>query len=353
MTDERPGLGNFGWQPLAAAFRTTAQEMASPPRLFGMAPEALYLWGSLRDAEGNLFSPMRRIPYDAPGAAPDARRRFFLQTTLDSPHYRLHPAGRQSAVNDGCSPTVEGDKAVWRSHPQAPGQPFLAEWSPDACRWTEGEVMDIRGKLVKPGLHWYLPGRDASMLYVAHIFEMEGECLGRPVRGFIGFDPNYMYEGGVVYQKRDALVQEKLEVSWYTWATRYKDGSIDAGHFMLGNDKFGFAILTDENEDVRFTYDVDGEVVLDPGGYWHNGVKLSALGEDWEFIPDPAGRMPELGPIPNPQVEGRWRRVGDTREPEVWFAWGESAPGHGQRPIDRQPGVGRRIAGANRRYRSA
>ena len=347
---KRPGLGDFGWQALASALETTAQDLVSPGSLFGMVPEALYLWGTVRDEEGNLYSPMRRIPFDTPGKRPDTRRRFFLQTTLDSPHYRMHPAGRHSAVNDGHSMRIDGDNVSWSSAPAAPGKPFLAEWSPTACRWMEGDAMDIRGRLVNPGMQWYLPGRSASMLYVGHIFEMEGHCLGRPVRGFIGFDVIHMYDGGEVYRTKDALVQEQLEVSWYTWATRYKDGSIDAGHFMLGNDKFGFAILTDENGDVRFTYDVDGEVSLEPDGYWHSGVRLSALGQEWEFLPDPVGRMPELGPIPNPQVEGRWRRIGDTREPEVWFAWGEAAPGHGQRPTDRLPGAGRRIATAGRRF---
>jgi hypothetical protein len=33
-----------------------------------------------------------------------------------------------------------------------------------------------------------------------------------------------------------------------------------------------------------------------------------------------------------PQVDGRWRRVGDTREPDVWFAWGEAVPASGARP---------------------
>jgi hypothetical protein len=37
------------------------------------------------------------------------------------------------------------------------------------------------------------------------------------------------------------------------------------------------------------------------------------------------------------------RRVGDTRTPDVWFAWGEAAPGHGSRPLNRLPGLGTRV----------
>jgi len=180
---------------------------------------------------------------------------------------------------------------------------------------------------------------------------MEGECLGRKVRGFIGFDVMYMYEGGEVYQTKDALVQEEVEVTWYTFATRYTDGSIDAGHVLIGNDLMGFSILTNENGKVRFTYDTDCIVNLDPGGYWHTGIDAQLFGEEWELIADPRGRMPELGPIPNPQLEGRWQRKGETRKPEVWFAWGEAAPSHGAKPVLRLRGVGERVIAPTDRYR--
>jgi len=51
------------------------------------------------------------------------------------------------------------------------------------------------------------------------------------------------------------------------------------------------------------------------GGAPRRGDGVSAIGpaaNAYTSIPS-VGRMPELGPIPNPQVEGRWRRVGDTR----------------------------------------
>jgi hypothetical protein len=104
---------------------------------------------------------------------------------------------------------------------------------------------------------------------------------------------------------------------------------------MLGNDRFGFAILTDEHGNVRITTDVDGEVFFDETNYWQTGARFMMGEAEYEFLPDPRGRMPDLGPIPNPQVDGRWRRVGDTREPDVWFAWGEAVPASGSRPVRR------------------
>ncbi len=340
----RPRRGDFGWQPLASAFEPTIEDMMSDRSYFGMPPEALYLWGTFRDAGGEIYCPLRRIPTGLRGAAKDTRRHFYLCSTVghdDGMH--MDPAGRASAPNDNCRRALEGDRVHWRSDPAQRGTPFHVTWTPDDCSWTEDGAMDVRGRLVKPGMHWYLPGRDAGMYYVANIFEMEGTILGKKVRGMIGFDPIYMFEGGEIYKSKDALVQEQLELVWYTWATRYKDGSIDFGHFTLGNDMFGFAILGNEKGEVRYTYDVTGEVDFGKNGYWQEGIRYTAFGDQWEFLPDSKGRLVGLGTLKNPQVDGRWRRVGDTREPEVWFAWGEAAPGHGARPVNRFPGLGTRV----------
>lgn len=325
----RPGMGEYAFQPVVGAFEPTLQDMLSTEPLMGMNPEGLYLWGTLRDEDGNMFSPMRRIPFDLPGAKQDTRRYFYLQHNVGEQNFILDKAGRNSAPNDNHFFGREGDKAVWRSSPEVSGSPFLAEWWPEGCRWIEEEVMDIKGSLVKPGLQWYIPSRSCAMSYLGCIMEMEGVIKDRKVKGMIGFDVIYMYAGGECHVTKDPLVQENLELCWYTWATRYKDGSIDAGHFMIGNNMLGFAILTDENGNVRFSYDVDCEVSFDNDGYWQTGIKTSLFGEEYEFSPDPRGRMPGLGPIPNPQVEGIWRRKGDDREPDVWFAWGEIAPEHG------------------------
>jgi hypothetical protein len=347
-----PRRGDFGWQPLASAFEPTIEDMMSDRAYFGMPPEALYLWGTFRDENGDIYCPMRRIPSGLATNAKDTRRRFYLCTTAghEDQGMQMHPVGKLSVPNDGCIRTLESGRIHWRSNPQQRGNHFHVTWTPEECSWQEEGAMDIKGKLVKPGMHWYLPGRDAGMYYVANIFEMEGTILGKKVRGMIGFDPIHMYEGGEIYKSKDALVQEKLELVWYTWATRYKDGTIDAGHFTLGNDMFGFAILTNENAEVRFTYDVNGAVDFGSNGYWQEGIRYSAFGEEWEFIPDPKGRLIGLGELKNPQVDGRWRRVGDTREPDVWFAWGETAPSHGSRPSNRLPGTGQRIGVNFRKY---
>jgi len=325
------GRGDYGGQALVGPFEPDAASMMSDAPLFGMPPEALYLWGTLRDVEGDLHTIMRRIPHNG---KPTARRKLVVQSTIGGyDHLHMHAAGLQSAPHiDPIREMVGPDAIEWRSNPEATGSPFRARWANETCHWVEEGVFDLRGTLIKPGMQWYVPGPRAAMSYVATIYRLEGVIFDRPCQGLIGFDQIYMYEGGAVYQTLDPLIEDGLEHMWYTWATCYRDGSIDAGHFMLGNNRFGFAILTDEHQKVRLSTDVDGEVFYGPDGYWFTGARFTMGSEEFEFLPDPRGRMPDLGPIPNPQIDGRWRRVGDTREPEVWFAWGEAVPANGPVP---------------------
>jgi hypothetical protein len=330
-----PQRGDFAGQAIVGPFTPEARSMDSSEPLYGMPPEALYLWGTLRDAEGDLHSIMRRIPYNG---KPVTRKRLVVQSTIGGADaLRMHPCGRSSATHvDPVRELVANDAVEWRSNPDVDGAPFHARWANSSCEWTEQGTFELAGSLVGPGMQWYVPGVRASMAYLATIYQLEGTIFGRPCQGFIGFDQIHMYEGGEVYQKLDPLIEDGLEHLWYTWATRYSDGSVEAGHFMLGNDRFGFGIVTDETETVRCSTDVDGEVVVDESGYWHTSARFALGSVEYEFVADPRGRMPDLGPIPNPQVEGRWQRVGETRRPEVWFAWGEAVPANGPRPHRRR-----------------
>ncbi len=326
-----PGRGDFDGKALVGPFAPSAQSMDSSAPLYGMPPEALYLWGTLRDDEGDLHSIMRRIPHDG---KPTSRRGLLVQSTTGGGEtLRIHPCGKQAAAHVDPVRELVGDDAIeWRSNPAAQGAPFRARWANDTCEWIEEGTFELQGKLVGPGMQWYVPGVHGSMAYVATIYQLEGTILGRSCRGFIGFDQVHMYAGGEVYRTLDPLIERGYEHLWYTWATRYTDGSIEAGHFMLGNDRFGFGIVTDENEQVLCTTDVDGEVDFDESGYWQTAARFALGAREYEFLADERGRMPDLGPIPNPQVDGRWQQVGETRQPEVWFAWGEAIPGNGRRP---------------------
>src|SRR5690606_12518138 len=93
--------------------------------------------------------------------------------------------------------------------------------------------------------------------------------------------------------------------------------------------------------EIRTTTDIEGTAVHKKGSYFLESARIVLEGEEkWEFLPDPKGEMIDfVGGFPiTAQQEGRWRRVGDTREPDRWLAWGES---------DRRNGSARNVRGAD------
>ncbi len=322
------GRGQFHYQLVLGEHNSDPAEVAAQRDWFGLPWSALFLYGSLRDDDGQLYTVLR-VPERNGGG----RKRFYLQTTLGADDLHVHDASRGSARNEGFVRQHRDGVTTIYSPSDADGQPFRFEVDATTSSWSEAGTMELHGTLVEPGLHWHLPsasgGVDEGYYYVSQLYEVRGQILGRDVHGFYGADD--LYANGLIYQD-DLLVGKKLHVTWYTWATRYADGSLDAGHFMLGHDGLGMLLLCDQDGRVRRTTHVDGFVELDETGTWPTRIEVHAPGEDWEFLPDPRGRMVDFMPMPNPQIEGRWRRIADTRQPVHWFAYGEIAPSHGLVP---------------------
>ena len=282
--------GAFPYQPVLGAHRSDPAQVALDREWMGLPWSAFFLYGSVRDEQGELYTLLRR-----PVAHGGGRERFFLQSTLGGEtNLRVHPASRGSVRNTGFVRSFADGTMQISSAASEPGLPFSVEITDTTFEWVEQDVMSLRGTLVQPGLHWHLPHGDEGYYYVSQIYEVEGEILGQRVMGFIGADDMYMH--GQIYQD-DLLIGDQLHISWYTWATRYVDGSLEAGHFMLGHDGMRFALLCDENGRVTRTTNVDGRVVL-ADGVWPARIEIEAEGTSWEFLPDDRGRMVDFMPIP-------------------------------------------------------
>ena len=110
--------------------------------------------------------------------------------------------------------------------------------------------------------------------------------------------------------------------------------------YTVGTDA-AYAPFEFQNEkgEVRCSTDTEGSVRHEEGGWFAEDARITVDGsEQWEFLPDPKGRMRDfVGGFPiTAQQEGRWRRVGDTRVPDRWMAWGET---------DRRNGSARNVRG--------
>ncbi|HEX3287129.1 MAG TPA: hypothetical protein VHT50_21345 [Mycobacterium sp.] len=329
-------LGSFEWQALCGGFTPDLDDIAAERGFFGLVPEGIYVYGTFRTSNGAMHTPARRLPFgvdkgDA-GVQGDQRlsmgRRLAVQTTNDSPDGQQHfdvPTMRASA--SGADLTVErtSEAVVYRA---AGDRSMLVEVSPTKLHWNEEGTLDLRGELVGSGLHWYLPGRDLGMYYTSQIYEVSGSIYGEQVTGFVPFDPVYMVEGASLYAEKDILEGEQLCLSWYTWGTRWDDGTVEVGHTLAGHDQFGLCIATDAEGITIQTNRVDAAFEWASDEYHVARVEFDVDGEQWEFIADPHGTQPDMGAIPNPQQEGLMQRVGETRSPLHWTSWGEANIAH-------------------------
>ncbi|WP_192876315.1 hypothetical protein [Rhizorhabdus dicambivorans] len=322
-----PERGSFGGQAIVGAHQSSAAAMVDDRTYFGLPRERTFFYGNLRDAEGNLYEVVRGIAGQGFGGLDT----LFVQSSEGQSMLRVLPAiGAAAAPSNGAKGRLEGDMAVWSSAPSSPGKPFRITMNADGSEasWLETDVLDVRGRLLGPGLQWHVADRDGSEFYVSQIYEMAGTLMGRQVRGILALDQSYLPQGMLMYSGQDPLFRaDQHHRCWYTWATRYTDGSYDSGHFVLGTERVGFALFTNQRGETNLSTKVSGSVKLIPGDIWPETIQLDVDGEKWEFLPDPKGRMPDLlyGKIQSitPQNEGRWQRVGERRTPAVWFAWGE------------------------------
>ena len=333
-----PQRGDFQWLGMSGAFEPSAEAVVSTRPYFGLEPEASYFWGTFRDASGGVYIFMRRFPFGthvepprAPGATATIGRRSVLfhapddvPSTLD-----IHPASFASGYNTQMSIVQDGDAVVFQSDPDNKGKPFRAVYRADRIEVVEEDMISVSGATLKPGLHWYLPGRDAGLYYASQTWKVTGTVAGKTVTGFLFLEQAYMVAGSVLYAVNDVLVGEETHLTWYSFATEWDDGTTEFGHFIVGHDRLGIGIVSNQNGLVVQSSTVSARVTRSADGYWSERVDLNVDGEAWEIIQPPEMRILPTSHTPNGQQEGLVRRVGETREPVHWMAWGETVPGHG------------------------
>ncbi|MES2264311.1 MAG: hypothetical protein V4724_37865 [Pseudomonadota bacterium] len=337
---DTPPRADFSYQVLASPYRVTGAALNDTRGFFGLTMSKSMPFGSVRDEEGHIYSFVRSVM--APQGTPNPTRFLYQSTRIDEVNIRLDQARMAlQALTPMPRQSFDGHSVRWSSVEGEAGNPWALTASGDSMSWTEEGLFDLHGPLIGTGMQWYLPGVDWGTFYVSQLYDLSGTCEGRKVKGVVALDQVYLAEGGAIHFKKDLVVNNKMHVVWWSFATIYKDGSFDAGSFMVGHDHLGYAILMNESGEVRCTTRIEGEVKHLPNSYFASeAVVTLENGEQWEFLPDPKGHMTDfVGGFPiTAQQEGRWRRVGDTREPDRWMAWGES---------DRRNGTARNVRGAD------
>jgi len=331
------GRGQFGGAALAGSRRFDAGELVDPRDQLGLSREAIYCWGTARNRTGDLFVYARRMGAPASTgteAIADGEvqhslsDRFILQSTLDgADHPRLRREGRRTALADAADRSLENGRAAFRIPATDDRGELTLIAGDDAIDYCESDVLRLSGERIGPGLHWYLPYGPSALYYPTQTWKVAGSILGEDVEGFLFVEEAYMPPGGRVYVRHDPMKDVRYRL-WYSWATTWDDGTTEFGHFVANDGAFSVGIIANADGTATFATSVSVDIERDADGYWYDRIALDVDDEPWEIVADPRGRMADLGPIPNPQQEALVRRVGESRVPVTWMAWGETVPAH-------------------------
>jgi hypothetical protein len=308
-------------------FHGTLEASLDGHAIDGLELESTAVWGLFRTRgdEPHIVQVMRRLsPVEA------WPPRLVLQSNFGVSGMRRHrielmaARSREAASHD----TASGRR--YAVEPNEGAQPLELSLEPGRVRWSEGQILEVAGSEVEPGLQWcVVPSSDGDgMRYASQIFRVEGWFEGIEVDGFVGVDQVHLAPGRQYYVD-DPMTASRLSDAWCTWATAYDDGSVECGHVSFGVDGFGFAVRASDGSAHVATH-VTGRVVTVSDGCAVE-IAVDIDGEPWEFVADPRGLA--LEPLPGPvrQSEGWFRRVGEARRPIVWCATPE-IPSEAQAP---------------------
>lgn len=329
-----PRRGDFQWLGLSGAFEPSLEGAAGSRGYFGLVPEATYVWGTFRDEAGGVYIFMRRLPFDGlteppmeSGTRSTIGRRAVLFSQDADGNLQVHPASMTTGYNTSTITTLHDDCLVWEA-PEAGERRrgFEGTYRPDRLEYREDGLIDVAGPSLRPGLQWYLPGRDNGLFYTSQTFPCDGTVLGTPVKGFLFVEQAYMKPDSVLYMVNDVLVGAETHLTWYSFATEYEGGEFEFGHFIVGHDRLGIGIVSNQDGLLVQSSTVAARITRNADG-WSERVDLDVDGVAWEIIQPAELRILPTAHTPNRQQEGIVRRVGEQRKPVRWQAWGETAHG--------------------------
>lgn len=331
---QTPLRGDFQWFGMSGAFDPTVEAASASRGYFGLVPEATYPWGTFRDDNGGVYIFMRRLPFDGLTEVSKTGpvrntigRRAVLFTQNAAGELEVNPASMATGYNIDTKTEVSDDSIVWSIDEVSDQRRGLhAVYRADRLEYREDGLIDVSGPSLKPGLQWYLPGRDNGLFYASQTFACEGTIMGTPVKGFLFIEQAYMQPDSVLYAVNDVLVGAETHLTWYSFATQYEDGSFEFGHFIVGHDRLGIGIVAGPDGLIVQSSTVKAKVTRSDDG-WSERVDLDVDGQAWEIIQPRDLRILPTAHTPNRQQEGMIRRVGETRIPRNYMAWGETAHG--------------------------
>ena len=218
-----PARGDFAYQCLVGPQQVSGAKLADLRDHFGLKLTKHMPFGTFRDEEGHIYSMARAL--NAPGSSPNPTKFLFLNTRQDGKNIRLDEesmAARATTMFPKRWLDEEADTSYWSSLEDDEGAAWQISASGKELTWREEGLLEFKGSLLGSGFQWYLPGEDWGTFYVSQLYDIAGQCNGRPIKGMIALDQAWLAEGGAIHYKKDLVVNNNMHVIWWTFATVYK-----------------------------------------------------------------------------------------------------------------------------------
>jgi hypothetical protein len=220
-----------------------------------------------------------------------------------------------------------GDVVTFRSVEADESSSFAYTSEPDACRWTEAEVLAVSGRSIGPAVQWFNTWTGGACLTLTAKYRSSGTIIGRRVEGFSGHEIHYFSPGANWMQSPFGAGRE---FCWQHVANEYDDGSIVQATFASGADGWGFAMVHEDGTFVAST-EVDAEATVRANGHPET-ITYRFLDQTWTWRIDPQGERAEIGSGAMIGADGTCQRDGDPREVRLsmgnsdWWTDGRATP---------------------------
>ena len=301
---------DFGGSCLIGECDFAAELLLPQTTYLGLQKAGSYLYGTLRDEDGNLLRMLRAVD-----AAQSTLRSLYVAEA--GGQLQRHSKSEEM----WCGPTVialDGNAVEFSAMFPEAKETFRFIHNPGACTWDEPGVLAVTGVMVGPAVQWFNTWRGGGCLSATAKYRASGIFLDRPVQGFVGHEIHYLTPG---FTWLTAPYGRGREICWQQIANEYIDGSTVQATFAYGADGWGFAMLHDERGYFTSTTEIRAEATVRPNGYPET-VRYFFADQSWTWRIDPQGERPSIDGISMLGADGICSRDGDSRG--VRFAMGNS-----------------------------
>ncbi|MFE9322561.1 hypothetical protein ACIHDR_24115 [Nocardia sp. NPDC052278] len=315
-----PRLGELGYNTAVACYETQLSMHLPTSRPFGLTEQSWYLYGGWRDESGALHIVERKF------CGPMTAGLWLMNTR--SGKVSLAPESLRTVRGEVKREYSEAEHHLFGSllgkAGGAPEEGLDFRLRPDSLTWREGNILELDGRLVGPGIQIASTDNEEPFFYTSELYRVGGKVLDEEVNGFVFLDHGYWPHGA---DWKEFRIFNDTQLSWSAFATEFADGSVEWGQVAIGREGFNFVAVANEKGPVAMESHTRGGFDPDPDDWAQRIGYQTGDGRTWVFELEPGGQMSQFS---NARwggyraQAGRIHRHDDNRPVRVAFSWGES-----------------------------